>query len=56
MQAKERKAVRLNLRLTAKQVHELKRIALSRDTSVSALVRKGIEWAIKQGGSDRKEN
>jgi uncharacterized protein (DUF1778 family) len=54
MKDMERKAVRLNLRLTASQFQDLKLSAQHLKTTVSALVRKGIALAIKEGTNRQK--
>lgn len=50
MKAKNNKSVRFNLRMTSQLYDELKTVADSAGTNVSALVRQGIEWAIKTYG------
>lgn len=48
LMVKTAKDKRLNLRLTQIQFKDLKRAARDAQTTVSELVRKGIEWATTQ--------
>lgn len=52
---KDKKQIRLNLRMTEAQFRALKQTAAEREKTISEMVRIGIEWAIQRFGNG-KEN
>lgn len=51
---KDKKDIRLNLRMSGSQFTALKAVAAAREKSISEMVRIGIEWAIQRFGNGQE--